>query len=91
MTRAASDAASVRAAWSDVQRELAVHEPIAWIYHSRGVQGLSARLRDVTMDLRGEMVTIARWSTGTASPRRSDTASLHGGAGSGGSSRPGAR
>ena len=30
--------------------------PVAWIYHSRGVQGLSARLRNVVMDLRGEMV-----------------------------------
>jgi peptide/nickel transport system substrate-binding protein len=67
-TRAASNPGAVRAAWEDVQRELATHEPIAWIYHSRGVQGLSARLRNVTMDLRGEMVTIARWSADGVAP-----------------------
>ena len=60
-TRAAGDPTALRAAWGAVQRELAEHEPIAWIYHSRGVQGLSARLRNVTMDLRGEMVTVAQW------------------------------
>jgi hypothetical protein len=36
--------------------------PVAWLYYSRGVQGVSARLRNVTMDLRGEMVSISDWS-----------------------------
>jgi peptide/nickel transport system substrate-binding protein len=63
-TRTAADPAQLAAAWADVQREIARHEPIAWLYHSRGVQGLSARLRHVTMDLRGEMVTIANWEAG---------------------------
>ncbi len=51
------------AAWRAVQRELAEQMPVAWIYHSRGVQGLSARLHNVTMDLRGELVTLAEWTT----------------------------
>ncbi|MDQ6886682.1 MAG: peptide ABC transporter substrate-binding protein [Gemmatimonadota bacterium] len=51
-----------RGAWGAVQSELAVQIPAVWIYHSRGVQGLSRRLRHVVMDLRGEMVSVARWS-----------------------------
>ena len=65
-TRAAADPTEVRAAWLAVQREVARHVPIAWIYHSRGVQGLSSRLRNVTMDLRGEMVTLTQWQIGRA-------------------------
>jgi peptide/nickel transport system substrate-binding protein len=41
--------------------------PVAWIYHSRGVQGISSRLQDVRMDLRGELVTVADWSIATSS------------------------
>jgi peptide/nickel transport system substrate-binding protein len=48
-------------AWRAVQRALDAATPVAWIYHSRGIQGLSARLRNVRMDLRGEMPTLARW------------------------------
>jgi peptide/nickel transport system substrate-binding protein len=51
------------AAWQNVQRELNDASPVAWIYHSRGVQGVSRRLQNVVMDLRGEMVTLARWQT----------------------------
>jgi peptide/nickel transport system substrate-binding protein len=54
------------AAWAAVQRLLASESPVAWIYHSRGLQGLSARLHNVVMDLRGEMVSLARWETSTA-------------------------
>ncbi|MEO7082765.1 MAG: peptide ABC transporter substrate-binding protein [Gemmatimonadaceae bacterium] len=53
-------------AWRDVQRVLADQVPVAWIYHSRGLQGIAARLRNVTMDLRGEMVTLSQWQTGPA-------------------------
>jgi peptide/nickel transport system substrate-binding protein len=49
-------------AWRAAQRLLRDSTPVAWLYHSRGVQGLSARLENVTMDLRGEMVSIADWS-----------------------------
>ena len=49
--------------WREIQRILEQATPVAWLYHSRGVQGISARLRNVVMDLRGEMVTVARWET----------------------------
>ncbi|MEP6492792.1 MAG: peptide ABC transporter substrate-binding protein [bacterium] len=60
---ARSDADRV-VAWRSVQEMLAGEVPVAWIYHSRGVQGVSARLRNVVMDLRGEMVTLANWQAG---------------------------
>ena len=52
--------------WRGVQRELRDSVPVAWLYHSRGVQGVSARLRNVVMDLRGEMVSLSRWETSGA-------------------------
>jgi peptide/nickel transport system substrate-binding protein len=55
-------------AWRNVQRVLADDVPVAWIYHSRGVQGISARLHNVVMDLRGEMVTLATWQAGSPGP-----------------------
>jgi peptide/nickel transport system substrate-binding protein len=60
-TRSAATPEARIDAWQAVQRTLAADCPVAWIYHSRGVQGLSARLRNVTMDLRGEMPTLSRW------------------------------
>ena len=45
-----------------VQNELLEHAPAAWIYHARGVQGVARRLRNVEMDLRGELATVARWT-----------------------------
>ncbi|HJQ21321.1 MAG TPA: peptide ABC transporter substrate-binding protein [Gemmatimonadaceae bacterium] len=62
-TRAARTDAQAREAWLAVQRELEREMPAAWLYHSRGVQGVSARMRDVRMDLRGELATVARWRT----------------------------
>jgi peptide/nickel transport system substrate-binding protein len=67
--RAASSSTALRAAWSDVQRELAREAPAAWIYHSRGIQGVARRLGNVTMDLRGELPTVARWTTDGESRR----------------------
>lgn len=61
LARAARTDSSRRTAWQNVQRELDSQVPVAWIYHSRGVQGVSARLKNVVMDLRGEMVSLARW------------------------------
>ncbi|HSU92858.1 MAG TPA: peptide ABC transporter substrate-binding protein [Gemmatimonadaceae bacterium] len=63
--RAAPDA-DARARWTAVQRELDAAVPVAWIYHARGVQGASRRLRGVTMDLRGELTTVAAWYTAQA-------------------------
>lgn len=48
-------------AWKHVDALLAESMPVAWIYHSRGVQGMSRRLGGVTMDLRGELVSVSRW------------------------------
>jgi peptide/nickel transport system substrate-binding protein len=61
--RAAPDPGALRDAWAAVQRELAREMPAAWIYHSRGIQGVARRLGNVTMDLRGELPTVARWTT----------------------------
>lgn len=57
-------------AWRAAQQILNDSLPVAWLYHSRGVQGVSARLQNVTMDLRGEMVSVAGWTLGGASARR---------------------
>ena len=74
---AARDAGAAAApeAWRAVQRELAQQVPAAWLYHSRGVQGLSRRLHGVTMDLRGELVTVASWTTQPPAPTAPATAS----------------
>ena len=64
--RAARTHSELVEAWHQAQRILARDVPVAWLYHSRGVQGVSARMRGVRMDLRGELVTVARWSVDTA-------------------------
>jgi peptide/nickel transport system substrate-binding protein len=38
-------------------------EPIVWLYHARGVNGMNRRVHGVRMDIRGELVTVARWWT----------------------------
>jgi peptide/nickel transport system substrate-binding protein len=61
-----------REAWLALQAQLSLDVPVAWIYHSRGLQGVSARLQHVQMDLRGELATVASWRTGNstgATPR----------------------
>lgn len=57
----AADPEAKGAAWQEVQRQLLRDAPAAWLYHARGVQGASARLQGVRMDLRGELATVARW------------------------------
>ena len=59
-----------RARLARVQRALDARMPVAWIYHARGVQGVSRRLRGVTMDLRGELVTVAAWIAHAGRPHR---------------------
>ena len=49
-------------AWQDVQRELARDVPAAWLYHSRGLQGVARRMLGVRMDLRGELVSLSQWT-----------------------------
>ena len=38
--------------------------PVAWLYLARGVSGANRRVHGVTMDVRGELVTVAQWWTG---------------------------
>jgi peptide/nickel transport system substrate-binding protein len=58
---AASDSAR-RLAWLQVQAMLDSLAPATWLFHSRGVQGITRRLRGAHMDLRGELVTLHEWS-----------------------------
>ena len=48
--------------------------PATWLYHSRGVQGVSRRVRGVRMDLRGELVHAARLVARAARSERSESA-----------------
>jgi peptide/nickel transport system substrate-binding protein len=43
------------------QRRFAQDQPVAFLYHARGVQGASRRVTGVEMDLRGELATVAQW------------------------------
>ncbi len=49
----------------EAQRRFIDSIAVAFLYHARGVQGMARRLRGVTMDVRGELVTAARWSVGS--------------------------
>ena len=59
--RQAGSEADLATAWGSIQSRLAVEVPVSWVYHARGVQGLSRRLQGVRMDLRGEMATLSQW------------------------------
>ncbi len=39
--------------------------PVAFLYHARGVQGMNRRVRDVRMDVRGELASVRDWWVGT--------------------------
>ena len=54
--------ASAVAAWRAVETALDAATPVAWLFHARGVQGRSRKLDGVQMDLRGELVSVARWT-----------------------------
>jgi peptide/nickel transport system substrate-binding protein len=45
------------------QRELTTRQAAAWLYVARGGAGMNRRVRGVTMDMRGDLVTVARWWT----------------------------
>jgi len=49
-------------AWRDVQAALDTLAPATWLYHARGLQGISRRVHGVKMDLRGELVTVHDWT-----------------------------
>jgi peptide/nickel transport system substrate-binding protein len=43
------------------QRMFADSVPVAFLYHANGLQGMNRRVHGVTMDLRGELVTVPEW------------------------------
>jgi peptide/nickel transport system substrate-binding protein len=55
-----------QAEWRAVDRALDELTPVVWIYHAKGVQGLSRRLTNADFDLRGELASVSRW---TVAPR----------------------
>lgn len=57
----AREPAAVAAAWRAVSAELEDQAPVAWLYHSRGVQGARRVVQGIEMDLRGELVSVTRW------------------------------
>jgi peptide/nickel transport system substrate-binding protein len=61
-SRAAPTARDLATIWREAQAELSRAMPAVWVYHSRGVQGVSRRMLHVRMDLRGELVSLAEWS-----------------------------
>ncbi len=67
--RRAPTPTDAREAWRAVQHELAEQAPAVWVYHARGLQGLSRRLEGVRMDLRGELVTVHDWHLATPQAR----------------------
>jgi len=60
-TRSARTDPERTTAWRAVQAELARELPAVWVYHSRGLQGVSRRMLGVTFDLRGELASISKW------------------------------
>jgi len=64
-TRTAASPAELAAIWRDAQVELAREVPAVWIYHARGLQGVSRRIANVRMDLRGELASLADWAIDT--------------------------
>ncbi len=67
---AAVDAALDAGDLGAVQRIVARDLPISFLYHARGVQGMTRRLRGVRMDLRGELATLHEWHLMPAGSRR---------------------
>jgi peptide/nickel transport system substrate-binding protein len=61
--RGAATESAAAAAWHEIQEELALNMPAVWLYHARGLQGISRRMQGVRMDLRGELESLAQWST----------------------------
>ncbi|HEX7023288.1 MAG TPA: ABC transporter substrate-binding protein [Gemmatimonadales bacterium] len=47
-------------------RRIADSLPAVFLYHARGVQGINRRIGGIRMDLRGELVTLPRWTVSGA-------------------------
>jgi peptide/nickel transport system substrate-binding protein len=50
--------------WCQVQSALDSLAPATWLFHARGLQGVTRRLHGVRIDLRGELVTVHDWTLG---------------------------
>lgn len=48
---------------ADLLEQFAEQVPVVFLYHAQGLQGMNRRVHNVRMDLRGELPTVARWST----------------------------
>ncbi len=66
--RALGDTTARARIWHDIFTILDDSVPATPIFHSRGVQGLTRRLQHVTIDLRGELFSAARWTLAPATP-----------------------
>ncbi len=60
--RTLTETTSRHTAWREVFGILSDSVPAIVIFHSRGVQGVTRRLQHVTIDLRGELFSAARWT-----------------------------
>jgi peptide/nickel transport system substrate-binding protein len=56
--------------WCRVQNALDSLAPATWLFHARGLQGVTRRLHGVRIDLRGELVTVHDWTLGSPSRSR---------------------
>ena len=59
--RQADSATELESAWREAQRILSRDLPVTWLYHARGVQGVSARVRGINLDARGELAGVTNW------------------------------
>ena len=57
-------------AWRTVETALDTLAPATWVFHSRGLQGLSRRVSGVRMDVRGELVSLHDWRISSGQPAR---------------------
>lgn len=60
--RTASTEEALVRAWREAQRIIARDQPVSWLYHARGLQGVNRRIKNVAIDLRGELANVARWT-----------------------------
>jgi peptide/nickel transport system substrate-binding protein len=51
-------------AWREVDAVLDSLTPVAWLYHAKGVLAHRRAVSQVTIDLRGELATVAEWRVG---------------------------
>jgi peptide/nickel transport system substrate-binding protein len=55
------DRTDARALWQEYERVLDAEHPYTYLYFPSRLVGVNRRLRDVTMDARGELVSVGAW------------------------------